>query len=109
MSKDRVLSRMGSPHYATHFKGEDHWFYLYYDHQMRTEREVDLAHDKVVYAGPVRKPRYSARQIDRANALTNMRDDQEDREAERETSPLYRHYKKEVEKKRKQEHFQDIP
>ena len=109
MRKDQVLSQVGSPRYSTHYDGRDHWYYIYFDHNVRTKKEIDFQNDAVVYAGDIPKPKISARKQDEINAKDDSKEKEEVREAIRETNPSYRKYQKQVEKTHRKHDFQNIP
>ena len=51
MDKDTVLESMGTPYSNVRSKGIDKWTYVFYDQQIRYEKEVHFKSGNVIYIG----------------------------------------------------------
>lgn len=71
MEKNDVLGLMDSPQRTQRWKGMDRWTYIFYDKDMRIEKEVHFAEGKAAYVGEVYKPAVSAEQQDAINEASN--------------------------------------
>lgn len=56
MEKTEVLDIMGPPRTVTRMHGKDRWIYVYYDNEVRQEKEVHFQDGKAVYVGDSWKP-----------------------------------------------------
>ncbi|MBO9668685.1 MAG: outer membrane protein assembly factor BamE [Bdellovibrio sp.] len=56
MEKDDVLSHMGSPNQTQRFHGKDRWYYVFYDKDMRFEKEVHFFEGNAIYIGDTWQP-----------------------------------------------------
>jgi outer membrane protein assembly factor BamE len=56
MEKDDVLEVMGSPNQSQRFHGKDRWRYVFYEDQIRFEKEVHFFEGKAIYAGDIWQP-----------------------------------------------------
>lgn len=70
MDKDDVLEIMGSPSRSERFHGKDRWTYVFYDQQIRHEKEVQFFQGSAVYVGDIWQPpaEQSAYVADQKNA-----------------------------------------
>jgi len=68
MEKHDVLEIMGSPYKTGRSNDQDRWTYIFYDNQIRNEKEVHFFEGTAVYIGEKSKPLISAEEQDRINA-----------------------------------------
>ena len=68
MEKHDVLEIMGSPYKTSRASDQDRWTYIFYDNQIRNEKEVHFFEGTAVYIGEKAKPLISAEEQDRINA-----------------------------------------
>ena len=70
MDKDDVLEIMGSPTRSERFHGKDRWTYVFYDQQIRHEKEVQFFQGNAIYVGDIWQPptEQSAVAIDQKHA-----------------------------------------
>lgn len=54
--KHQVLDKLGSPRGMTRINGEDHWYYMYYNDDLRLQKEVHFKDGLVVYYGDKKAP-----------------------------------------------------
>lgn len=71
MEKNDVLNIMGSPQRTQRFHGKDRWTYIFYDHNLRFEKEVQFFEGNAIYLGDTWEPEVSAAQVDAKNELAN--------------------------------------
>lgn len=71
MEKDQVLALMDSPQRTQRWKGQDHWTYIFYDKDIRQEKEVHFDLGKAVYVGDHQEPAISAENKDQKNESSN--------------------------------------
>lgn len=71
MDKNDVLALMDSPQRTQRWKGLDRWTYVYYENDLREEKEVHFSDGKASYVGEVFKPQVSAIDQDKANEESN--------------------------------------
>lgn len=64
MEKDQVLEEMGTPSKARRVNGIDRWTYVFYERQVRIEKEIQFEDGKVIYLGDPQRPVYSAEEMD---------------------------------------------
>lgn len=69
MDKDDVLEIMGSPNRTERFHGKDRWTYVFYDNQIKHQKEVQFFEGSAVYIGDTWQPpeEKSAFAIDKRN------------------------------------------
>lgn len=77
MEKDQVLEIMESPQNTRRDHSVDRWTYIYYDHDLRVEKEVQFSEGKTIYAGDHPKPAVSADEQDKLNDEANKAVDQQ--------------------------------
>jgi outer membrane protein assembly factor BamE len=79
MEKDDVLNRMGSPNQTQRFHGKDRWRYVFYDGDMRFEKEVQFFEGNATYIGETWQPPEdkSAYAMDAAYAAQNKQVDEQ--------------------------------
>lgn len=71
MEKNDVLNLMDSPQRTQRWHGMDRWTYIFYDQDVRYEKEVHFADGKANYVGEVYKPEVSAEEQDARNEAAN--------------------------------------
>lgn len=71
MEKAQVLDIMGSPQRTQRWRGLDRWTYIFYDQELREEREVHFDQGKASYIGAKHVPTVSAEQQDAINEASN--------------------------------------
>lgn len=77
MDKDDVLETMGSPRTSQRFHGKDRWRYVFYEDNIRYEKEVHFLEGLAVYVGDTWEPpvEQSAVVADQKNQELNNRID----------------------------------
>lgn len=77
MDKDDVLHTMGSPRSSQRFHGKDRWRYVFYEDNIRYEKEVHFLEGLAVYVGDNWEPpvENSAVVVDQKNEEYNKRID----------------------------------
>jgi outer membrane protein assembly factor BamE len=68
MDKDTVLESMGTPYSNVRSKGIDKWTYVFYENQLRYEKEVHFKTGNVVYVGEPKLAEVAAEVVDQKNA-----------------------------------------
>ncbi len=109
--KDAVLDRLGSPRNITRMNGEDRWYYMYYQDEIRQQKEIHFRDGLVVYVGERKKPtpEIDPIAIDNKNAAVNKQmDDEADRKKE-ESKNAYTNYIKYQKKLKKEDEVQYLP
>lgn len=109
--KDSVLDRLGSPRNITRMNGEDRWYYMYYQDEIRQQKEIHFRDGLVVYVGERKKPtpEIDPIAIDNKNAAVNKQmDDEADRRKE-ESKNAYTNYIKYQKKLKKEDEVQYLP
>ncbi len=71
MEKDQVLALMDSPQRTLRWKGQDRWTYIFYENNIRQEKEVHFDLGKAVYVGDHKEPPISAVAKDEKNESSN--------------------------------------
>lgn len=71
MEKAEVLDIMGTPQRTQRWRGLDRWTYVFYEREMREEREVHFDGGKAAYVGAKYVPPVSAEQQDVMNEASN--------------------------------------
>lgn len=71
MEKPEVVDIMGSPQRTQRWRGLDRWTYIYYEREMREEKEVHFDQGKASYVGAKYVPPVSAEQQDAINEASN--------------------------------------
>lgn len=56
MEKNDVLGLMGNPSRTQRFHGKDRWTYIFYDEQIRFEKEIQFFEGNAVYIGDTWQP-----------------------------------------------------
>ena len=77
MDKDDVLETMGSPRSSQRFHGKDRWRYVFYEDNIRYEKEVHFLEGLATYVGDTWEPptETSAVVVDQKNEQLNNRID----------------------------------
>ncbi len=84
MEKSDVLETMGNPRRTQRFQGKDRWTYVFYDKQIRFEKEVQFFEGNAIYVGDTSEPaeNQSAFAVDKLNESKNKAlDEQQTRDA----------------------------
>jgi outer membrane protein assembly factor BamE len=71
MEKNDVLGIMGSPQRTERFHGKDRWTYVFYDNNLRFEKEIQFFEGNAVYLGDPWQPQVSAIEVDAKNEALN--------------------------------------
>ncbi len=69
MEKTDVLEIMGNPTRTRRIQDKDRWSYVFYDNDIRLEKEVHFFQGNVVYLGDPPAPKISAEEQDHINSL----------------------------------------
>ncbi|MES3038039.1 MAG: outer membrane protein assembly factor BamE [Bdellovibrionota bacterium] len=71
MEKDDVLDHMGSPVTTLRRQGKDRWFYVFYQDNLRFEKEIQFFEGKVIYVGDLWQlpPEQQASAVDAKNQI----------------------------------------
>jgi outer membrane protein assembly factor BamE len=54
--KHQVIDKLGSPRHMTRMNGEDRWYYMYYNDDVRLQKEVHFKDGLVIYFGDKKAP-----------------------------------------------------
>lgn len=71
MEKSQVLDVMGGPDRTQRWRGMDRWTYIFYETDLRNEREIHFAEGKAVYLGAPYHSEVSAEQQDLLHEASN--------------------------------------
>lgn len=98
MEKHDVLEAMGNPRSTQRFHGKDRWTYVFYDKQIRFEKEVHFFEGNAVYVGDIWQPteENSAPSVDKLNAQKNQAADEELAKEIQENRKAYQKYEDNV-------------
>ncbi|MGZ3742320.1 MAG: outer membrane protein assembly factor BamE [Pseudobdellovibrionaceae bacterium] len=96
MEKEDVLQVMGSPQRTQRFHGKDRWTYIFYDNQLRHEKEVQFFEGNAVYIGDPWQPEISAAQIDSKNEASNKALEEESLRKLQENPKAYSNYESQI-------------
>lgn len=109
--KDKVLDLMGNPRTITRMDGEDRWYYLYYQDDIRQQREVHFHNGLVVYAGEKKKPipEIDPVAIDAKNEELNKHMEAEAEKRKEDSKNAYTNYLKYQKKVKKEDDVQYLP
>jgi outer membrane protein assembly factor BamE len=98
MEKNDVLETMGSPRRTQRFHGKDRWTYVFYDKQIRFEKEVQFFEGNAIYIGDTWQPPEdkSAFAADQANEVKNKALDEQLAQEAIENRSAYQSYEARV-------------
>lgn len=96
MEKDQVLDIMGSPQRTERFHGKDRWTYIFYDHNVKYEKEIHFLQGNAVYVGNVWEPTVSAAEVDAKNEASNKTLNEELAQKYQNTATDYSNYENSV-------------
>lgn len=98
MDKTEVLELMGTPWTTTRLHGKDRWIYVFYDNNVRVEREVHFSNGAVVYVGEAwqPEPEKQAEIRDKKNDDLNKQWVEEEKKNKEIRQNAYSEYEKEV-------------
>jgi outer membrane protein assembly factor BamE len=84
MEKNDVLLLMDSPQRTQRWQGKDRWTYIFYEKDLRFEKEVHFQEGVANYVGDIYHPEISADEQDLRNATANkeLEDFEKSRQAE---------------------------
>lgn len=96
MEKTDVLALMGSPVRTERMRGQDRWTYIFYEKNIRFEKEIHFVRGNVVYVGePVEAPApKSAEEVDKQNDLLNQAAEEQEELARNKKKPDLEAYEK---------------
>lgn len=109
--KDSVLDSLGTPRNITRMGGEDRWYYLYYQDDIRQQKEVHFRDGLVTYVGEKKKPTPDVDPIiidAKNNELNKQLDDEADRRKD-ESKNAYTNYMNYQKKLKKEDEIQYLP
>jgi outer membrane protein assembly factor BamE len=111
IDKDAVLDRLGNPRNITRMGGEDRWYYLYYQDEVRQQKEIHFRDGLVVYAGDKKKPapEVDPVAIDTKHSEVNKQLDEEAERKKQESKNAYTNYLKYQKKVKKEDEVQYLP
>jgi outer membrane protein assembly factor BamE len=92
MEKDQVLSLMASPQHAERWHGLDRWTYIFYEDELRNEKEIQFSEGKAIYVGDPVKPAVSADERDRKNEEANREVEKQLQSKRQENRQSYENY-----------------
>lgn len=75
MEKDQVLGLLDSPQRTQRWHGLDRWTYIFYDENLRLEKEIHFNEGKANYVGDVYAPPVAAEDQDKLNEAANQEQD----------------------------------
>lgn len=109
--KDAVLDLLGNPRNITRIAGEDRWYYLYYQEDIRQQKEVHFRDGLVVYSGDRKKPtpEIDPVAIDSKNSELNKKLDDEAESRKEASKNAYTNYLKFEKKVKKENEIQYLP
>lgn len=98
MEKADVLEIMGSPDRMERFHGKDRWTYIFYDHHIRFEKEVQFFEGNATYVGDIWQPptEQSAYVVDQKHEVENKATDERIAKEKAENRAAYSKYEDEV-------------
>lgn len=101
MDKHQVLEAMGSPRASTRLHGKDRWIYVFYEDDIRFEKEIHFSSGVATYVGGPWTPPPEAsaeardKKVEESNAQLIAEEDAR-KEARRNNADLYLQYEKSV-------------
>lgn len=109
--KDAVLDRLGSPRGMTRIGGEDRWYYLYYQGELRQQKEIHFKDGLVIYIGDKKKPapEIDPVVIDTKNDEVNKHFEEESNRKKENSKNAYTNYIKYQKKLKKEDEVQYLP
>lgn len=109
--KDSVLDRLGNPRGITRMNGEDRWYYMYYQDEIRQQKEIHFKDGLVVYVGDKKKPtpEIDPVVIDAKNAEVNKNFEDEAERKKQDSKNAYTNYMKYQKKIKKEDEVQYLP
>lgn len=111
MDKDAVLDKLGSPRHITRMNGEDRWYYLYYQEDVRQQKEIHFKDGLVSYSGEKKKPvaEIDPVVVDTKNSEINRQLDEETEKRKTASKNAYNDYLKYEKKVKKENEIQYLP
>lgn len=109
--KDAVLDYLGSPRNMTRMGGEDRWYYMYYQDDVRQQKEIHFRDGLVTYVGEKKKPtpEIDPVAIDSKHADLNKQMDQEAERRKEASKNAYTNYINYQKKLKKEDEVQYLP
>lgn len=109
--KDAVLDLLGSPRNITRIAGEDRWYYMYYQDEVRQQKEVHFNNGLVIYSGERQKPvpEVDPVAIDTKNSDMNKKYDDEIEARKEASKNAFTNYQKFEKKVKKENEVQYLP
>lgn len=92
MDKDNVLETMGSPYSNVRSKGLDKWTYVFYDNQLRYEKEIHFKSGHVTYVGDPKQPEVTADAVEIKKSEEDKKDELESAKRKEENKRAYAEY-----------------
>lgn len=96
MEKHDVLELMGSPQSTQRWQGKDRWSYIFYDENIRFEKEVHFTEGVSTYVGDKPAPTITAAQQDQINQESNQQLAKQEEETKLKTQNSYQQYEDSV-------------
>lgn len=111
IDKDAVLDRLGNPRNITRMNGEDRWYYLYYQDEIRQQKEVHFKDGIVIYVGDKKKPtpEIDPVAVDTKNAEMEKQLEDESQRKKEASKNAYTNYMKYQKKLKKEDEVQYLP
>lgn len=98
MDKHDVVELMGSPNTTTRFHGKDRWLYVFYEDNVRYNKEIHFNDGIITYAGETWQPETEKKAdiVDKKNESLNLALDLEDKQKKENARKAYSDYEKEL-------------
>ncbi len=109
--KDTVLDMLGSPRNITRMGGEDRWYYMYYQDEIRQQKEVHFSNGLVTYSGERQKPAVEVDPVavDQKNIEMNKKYEDELEARKAASKNAFNNYQKYEKKVKKEDEIQYLP
>ena len=109
--KDAVLDLLGNPRNMSRMGGEDRWYYMFYQDEVRQQKEVHFRNGLVIYSGDRRKPTPDVDPIiiDSKNDELNKKLEEEADRKKEASKNAYTNYIKYEKKVKKEDEIQYLP
>jgi len=98
MDKHDVVELMGSPNTSTRLHGKDRWIYVFYEDDVRYNKEVHFNDGRAVYAGESWQSETDKKAdiIDKKNEASNLALETEEKNRKEAAKKAYFDYEKQV-------------
>lgn len=111
--KHQVIDKIGSPRHMTRMNGEDRWYYMFYNDELRLQKEVHFKDGVVSYFGDKVKPANDnlPEVIDAKNEKVNfeaLTEQEAKKEASKNAYVDYLKYEKKIKKQDKVDYLPDF-